>query len=75
MPNIAVRCPVCGRIKVNRHRVEQKTFYCCQLTHSIEKNLVAEGLKRPEKDDMIEVDDAIIEETKKKEDEFIELED
>lgn len=49
MANIVVKCPVCGRIKVNRRRVEQTTFYCCGLAHNLEKNLVAEGQKRAKK--------------------------
>lgn len=49
MANVVVKCPVCGRIKVNRRRVEQMTFYCCGLAHNLEKNLVAEGQKRTKK--------------------------
>jgi hypothetical protein len=44
MPNIAVKCPVCGQIRVIRRRSEQKTFYHCGLTHIVSENIVAEGV-------------------------------
>lgn len=49
MANIAVKCPICGKIKVNRRKVEQTTFYCCGLAHNLQSNLVAEGQKRVRK--------------------------
>lgn len=44
MANVTVRCPMCGRVKVNRRMAEKKTFSCCGVRHNVLTNEVLPDL-------------------------------
>ena len=48
MPNVMIKCPICGRTKIVRFRIEQKTFNCCGLRHLIKDNIIyqAKGTRK-----------------------------